>query len=83
MIDPRIDDLLSKVDSKFTLVILASRRAREINGYYSELGQGIGQYVPPMVETEMGRKPLTVAMQEIAEGKLQWHRPEEVAAAIK
>jgi DNA-directed RNA polymerase omega subunit len=31
MIEPKIDDLLAQVDSKYTLVILAARRAREIN----------------------------------------------------
>ena len=50
MIEPKIDDLLSRVDSKYTLVILAARRARQINGYYSQLGEGIGEFVPPMVD---------------------------------
>ena len=43
MIEPKIDDLLGRVDSKYTLVILAARRARQINGYYSQLGEGIGE----------------------------------------
>ena len=30
MIEPKIDDLLARVDSKYTLVILAARRARQI-----------------------------------------------------
>ena len=52
MIEPRIDDLLARVDSKYTLVILAARRARQINGYYSQLGEGIGEFVPPMVDAD-------------------------------
>ena len=37
MIEPKIDDLLAQVDSKYTLVILAAKRAREINSYYNQL----------------------------------------------
>jgi DNA-directed RNA polymerase subunit omega len=83
MIDPKIDDLLAKVDSKYTLVILSSRRARQINGYYAQLGEGIGEYVPPMVDAGPNRKALTVALQEIVEDKLNWERPAEVAESIK
>ena len=46
-----IDDLLSKVDSKYTLVHLSARRAREINAYYTQLGEGLQQFVPPLVST--------------------------------
>jgi DNA-directed RNA polymerase subunit omega len=83
MIEPRIDDLLSRVDSKYTLVILAARRARQINGYYSQLGEGIGEFVPPMVDAGPNRKALSVALQELAEEKLGWERPAEVAGSIK
>jgi DNA-directed RNA polymerase subunit omega len=83
MIDPKIDDLLAKVDSKYTLVILSSRRARQINGYYAQLGEGIGEYVPPMVDAGPNHKALTVALQEIVEDKLEWERPAEVAESIK
>lgn len=37
IIDPPIDALLEKVDSKYQLVIYASKRARQINDYYSDL----------------------------------------------
>ena len=47
LMDPPIEDLLDKVDSKFTLVALASRRARQVNSYYNSLGEGIGVVVPP------------------------------------
>ena len=55
MIEPKIDELLEHVDSKYTLVILAARRARQINGY-AQLGEGIGEYVPPMVDAGPNRK---------------------------
>ena len=56
MIEPKIDDLLARVDS--TLVILAARRARQINGYYSQLGEGIGEVFVPMVDAGPNRKAL-------------------------
>jgi DNA-directed RNA polymerase subunit omega len=79
MIDPKIDELLEAVDSKYTLVILAAKRAREINSYYSQLGEGRGEYVPPLIETGgLRNKPLSIALQEIAEGKVEFERPEGV-----
>ena len=49
LMDPRIEQLMGKVDSKFTLVTLSSMRAREINDYYNQLGEGLGRIVPPQV----------------------------------
>ena len=68
LMDPPIEDLLDKVDSKFTLVALASRRARQVNSYYNSLGEGIGVVVPPQVASASG-KPLSIAFEEVAEGK--------------
>ncbi len=68
LIDPPIEDLLDKVDSKFSLVALAAKRARQINSYYNQLGEGMGYVVPPQVASVSG-KPLTVAFEEIAAGK--------------
>ena len=83
MISPRIDKLLEHVDSDYASVVVAARRARQINGYYSQLGEGIGEYVPPMVDAGPNRKALSVALQELAEEKLDWERPAEVAGSIK
>ncbi len=66
--DPPIEDLLDKVDSKFTLVALASRRARQVNSYYNSLGEGIGVVVPPQVASASG-KPLSIAFEEVAAGQ--------------
>jgi DNA-directed RNA polymerase subunit omega len=77
LIEPKIDDLLESVDSRYTLVILAAKRAREINSYYSQLGEGRGEFVPPLVETgDLRSKPLAIAMEEIAEGKVSAERLE-------
>ncbi|HSL14732.1 MAG TPA: DNA-directed RNA polymerase subunit omega [Actinomycetota bacterium] len=79
MIEPKIDDLLAQVDSKYTLVILSAKRAREINSYYNQLGEGRGEFVPPLVETGgLKNKPLSIALEEIAEGKIQGETPEGV-----
>ena len=72
MMDPPIEDLLDKVDSKFTLVALSAKRARQINSYYNQLGEGLGVVVPPQV-TSVSGKPLTIAFEEIATAKATFH----------
>jgi DNA-directed RNA polymerase subunit omega len=79
MIEPKIDDLLATVDSKYTLVILSAKRAREINSYYSQLGEGRGEFVPPLAETGLRNKPLSIALEEISEGKIAYERLAETA----
>ena len=63
--NPPIDELLDKVDSKYALVIYAAKRARQINAYYSQLGEGLLEYVGPLVETHVHEKPLSIALREI------------------
>lgn len=65
--NPSIDDLLDIVDSKYSLVIMAAKRARQINAYYAQLGEGLLEYVGPLVETHVQEKPLSVALREIRE----------------
>ncbi|CAB4734342.1 unannotated protein [freshwater metagenome] len=77
LMDPKMEDLLTKVDSKFTLVTLASMRAREINDYYNQLGEGLGKIVPPQIDS-VSHKPLTISLEEIEAGKIEAiARPEE------
>jgi DNA-directed RNA polymerase subunit omega len=77
LMDPRLEQLMGRVDSKFTLVTLASMRAREINDYYNQLGEGLGRIVPPQV-TSVSRKPLSIALEEVAEGKIVGRRVEPI-----
>lgn len=49
---------------------LAAQRAREINDYYHSLGEGLGQYTPPLVEQVDSNKPLSIALEEIAATKI-------------
>jgi DNA-directed RNA polymerase subunit omega len=70
MMDPPVEELLDRCQSKFSLVTLASKRARQINTYYGHLGEGSGQIVPPQV-TSTARKPLSIAFEEIAADKIE------------
>lgn len=75
MINPPIEDLLDRVGSKFALVTLAARRARNINSYFNHLGDGQGSMVPPQVSS-VSRKPLSIAFEEIAADKIVMTEPE-------
>ena len=70
IINPPIDDLLGVVDSKYRLVIMAAKRARQINAYYAQLGEGLLEYVGPLVDARVQEKPLSIALREIREGML-------------
>jgi DNA-directed RNA polymerase subunit omega len=69
MMNPRIEELLGRTHSKFSLVTLAARRARQINSYFGQLGEGLGASIPPQV-TSVARKPLSIAFEEIAADKI-------------
>ena len=68
--NPSIDDLLTKTDSKYQLVLYSAKRARQINAYYSQLGEGLLEYVGPLVDTHVQEKPLSIALREINEDLL-------------
>lgn len=69
--NPPIDDLLDKAQSKYQLVIYSAKRARQINAYYSQLGEGLLEYVGPLVETTPEEKPLSISMRELDRGLLE------------
>ncbi|WP_460819468.1 DNA-directed RNA polymerase subunit omega [Nocardioides korecus] len=80
--NPPIDDLLTKTDSKYKLVLYGAKRARQINAYYSQLGEGLLEYVGPLVDTHVQEKPLSIALREINEDMLTCEDidPEAIAA---
>ena len=85
MMDPPIEELLERVDSKFTLVTLSARRARDVNTYFNGLAEGIGTVVPPQVAS-LSKQPLSIALEEIAKDKITYTRgtalePDEVGGA--
>jgi DNA-directed RNA polymerase subunit omega len=72
VISPRIDQLLGRVDSNYASVVVAAKRARQINSYYHNLGEGtFDEFPPPMVETR-SKNYLTIALEEVAAGKLDY-----------
>ena len=80
--NPPIDELLTKTDSKYKLVLYSAQRARQINAYYSQLGEGLLEYVGQLVDTHMQEKPLSIALREINEDLLTCEDidPAELAA---
>ena len=82
MMYPPIETLFEKVDSKFTLVSLSAKRARQINSYFSQLGEGLGAIVPPQVAS-VSRKPLSIALEEIAADKITFARPDDAEESVK
>lgn len=80
MMNPGIEELLDRVDSKFRLVTLASTRARQINSYFNAVGSGgLGSEVPPQVPS-VARKSLSIGFEEIAADKIVPVYGEELAA---
>jgi DNA-directed RNA polymerase subunit omega len=70
VINPRIDELLDNVDSRYALVIVAAKRARQINNYHHQLGEGTFDEFPPLVESR-SKNYLTMALEEVSEGKIK------------
>jgi DNA-directed RNA polymerase subunit omega len=80
MMNPPIERLLERAGSKFTLVTLGAKRARQINSYYNQLSEGLGSVVPPQVSSS-ARKPLSIAFEEIDADKIVGVWPEPAADA--
>lgn len=62
MIEPSLDSLMKKVDSKYTLVVLAAKRARELM-----------DHAEPLVSTKSS-KAVTTALEEIVQNKIKYER---------
>jgi DNA-directed RNA polymerase subunit omega len=76
---PRIDELLPEAGgSRYMLVMIAAKRARQINSYYHSLGEntmGIEELTPPLITTR-STNLLTIALEEVADGKIEFESPE-------
>jgi DNA-directed RNA polymerase subunit omega len=79
VIEPKIETLMTDVDSKYTLVILSAKRSRQINAYFSQLGEGVAEFTPPQVplRADQAPKALSIALQEIAEERVGYERTAE------
>ena len=80
IINPPIDSLMEKSDSKYALVLFAAKRARQINAYYAQLHEGLFEYVGPLVDTKLNEKPLSISLREINEDLLVNHAAEAPAS---
>jgi DNA-directed RNA polymerase subunit omega len=66
---------MNKVDSRYALVIVAAKRARQINNYHHQLGEGtFDEFAPPLIESR-SKNYLTMSLEEIAEGKIVYEYP--------
>lgn len=82
IVNPPIDSLLERVDSKYALVLFAAKRARQINAYYSQLHEGLFEYVGPLVDTSLNEKPLSISLREIEADLLESKEAVEPAAPV-
>ena len=71
MISPRVDKLLKAVPDRYGLVIAAAKRARQINNYHHQLGEGTFEDFPPPLVESRSKNYLTIALEEVAEGKIK------------
>ncbi|NLY85203.1 MAG: DNA-directed RNA polymerase subunit omega [Tissierellia bacterium] len=63
MLNPSFKELAEKGDSRYTLVMLIAKRARDIiDG------------AEPLIETS-SKKPVSIALEEVLEGKITYERP--------
>ena len=81
LVNPAIEGLLETAESKFRLVTVSAKRGRQINSYFGQLGEGLGSSIPPQV-TSTSRKPLSIAFEELAAGKIQPVEPPEEVEEI-
>jgi DNA-directed RNA polymerase subunit omega len=75
VIHPRIDELLENVDSRYALVIVAAKRARQINNYHQQLGEGTFEDFPPPLVESRSKNYLTMALEEVSEGMIKYAYP--------
>jgi DNA-directed RNA polymerase subunit omega len=61
-----LDGLLEHVDSKFTLVNVVTKRAKQLNNG-----------APPLTEGSNPNKPVSTAFNEVASGKIPYKRVKE------
>ncbi|MDH4140704.1 MAG: DNA-directed RNA polymerase subunit omega [Coriobacteriia bacterium] len=78
VIRPEIDLLLSKVDSKYTLCIVTAKRARQINEMiHGVRDQALLSMSASQIAALTRTKPLTLAMEEVAEGDVSYERVQD------
>ncbi|MCL5292647.1 MAG: DNA-directed RNA polymerase subunit omega [Actinobacteria bacterium] len=74
-----IEKLVKEADSRYSVVIASARRARQINDYFNSVRRHEQIGVPAPQINAISEKPLSIAFQEIAEGRIKYERPQESA----
>jgi DNA-directed RNA polymerase subunit omega len=64
MIKPSLEELLAQIGNKYALVIIASKRARQVK-----------EGMLPLVDID-STNPVTIALEEIATGKIRYEEPQ-------
>ena len=68
---PPVDELTAVTGSAFSLVVIASKRSRQLVAFHAQLCEGLLGYVGPLVTTRPGEKPLSTALREVHAGLLE------------
>ena len=77
VIFPPIDELTAKADSKYTLVIVAAKRARQINDMlHGVRDQALLTVSTGKIAAYTSAKPLSMALDEIYDGDVSYERAE-------
>ncbi len=76
IVQPRIDTLLDTVDQdKYLLCALSSKRARDINDMMrGQRDRAMAVQSTSEIAEYAGRKPLSLAMEEIARGEVSYDK---------
>lgn len=61
-----LDKLLEKVDSRYKLILVAAKRARELS-----------DGAPPLIEADENSKPTTIALKELLNDRLEYKTEKE------
>jgi DNA-directed RNA polymerase subunit omega len=80
VIFPPIDELVAKTDSKYTLVTVSAKRARQINDMlHGVRDQALLTVSSSKIASYTSAKPLSMALDEIYDGDVSYDRPDEDA----
>jgi len=66
---PSLDDLMGYVDSRYTLVVISSKYARQLTEVAMQQDE---EYQPGVIE-----KPVSVALKEVARGNVAFRRTKQ------
>jgi DNA-directed RNA polymerase subunit omega len=72
---PPVDELTQVAGGQFQLVNAVAKRARQLTAFHAGLGEGLLEYVGPLVVPRASEKPLSTALREVHEGLIEFSTP--------